>query len=194
MSENVTVPRELLVQIKRYMRCGEHSASRPHFVFVMTWVEEALASAAQTSPEPVAVYLVATGEVHEGQETYTRHEGAPPPLCDHERLYAAPIPEPASTAQKVCSECKHPIGSDACIHWVRLPEATSPEALAAFRGEPASTGGALTAEAIADLWDRNVGMPTAKYPLCALDIVCFARAIERAHGIAALPSDTGEAK
>jgi len=31
------------------------------------------------------VYLVATGVVHEGQETYTRHN-AQPPLCDAERL------------------------------------------------------------------------------------------------------------
>lgn len=37
------------------------------------------------------IFLVCTGEVHEGQETYTRHEGAPPPLCDFEGpLYAAP--------------------------------------------------------------------------------------------------------
>lgn len=36
------------------------------------------------------VYLVATGEVHEGEETYTRHEGAPPPLCDAECLYTRP--------------------------------------------------------------------------------------------------------
>ncbi len=36
------------------------------------------------------VYLVATGQEWEGQETYTRHEGSPPPLCDFEGpLYAA---------------------------------------------------------------------------------------------------------
>lgn len=34
------------------------------------------------------VYLVATGQLSEsGLETYTRHEGAPPPMCDAERLY-----------------------------------------------------------------------------------------------------------
>lgn len=33
------------------------------------------------------VYLVATGEVYEGRETYTRHEDAPPPMCDFEMLY-----------------------------------------------------------------------------------------------------------
>lgn len=32
------------------------------------------------------VYLVATGETHEGQETYTRHD-VRPPLCDAEVLY-----------------------------------------------------------------------------------------------------------
>ena len=40
-----------------------------------------------TEVKPARVYLVATGEVHEGQETYTRHDGAPPPLCDAECLY-----------------------------------------------------------------------------------------------------------
>jgi hypothetical protein len=40
--------------------------------------------------EPVKVYLVCTGELYEDQETYTRHEGAPPPLCDFERLYTSP--------------------------------------------------------------------------------------------------------
>ena len=46
-------------------------------------------SAAATQQEPV--FLVATGVVVEGQETYTRHEGAPPPLSDFETLYAAPV-------------------------------------------------------------------------------------------------------
>lgn len=41
------------------------------------------------------VYLVATGETHEGQETYTRHD-APPPLCESERLYSV-AQWPAST-------------------------------------------------------------------------------------------------
>lgn len=45
----------------------------------------------QPVSEPVAyVFLVATGEVYEGQETYTRHEGSPPPLCDSEALYTRP--------------------------------------------------------------------------------------------------------
>lgn len=42
------------------------------------------------------VYLVCTGETYEGKETYTRHEGSPPPLSDYETLYAAQPPqEPA---------------------------------------------------------------------------------------------------
>jgi hypothetical protein len=47
--------------------------------------------------EPVKrVYLVATGELHEGEETYTRHDDAPPPLCDAECLYTA---NPPATGQ-----------------------------------------------------------------------------------------------
>jgi hypothetical protein len=34
------------------------------------------------------VWIVATGEVYEGRETYTRHD-VRPPLCDAEKLYAA---------------------------------------------------------------------------------------------------------
>lgn len=45
----------------------------------------------QPEPEPIRVYLVATGEIHEGQETYTRHD-VRPPLCDAEVLYTHPAP------------------------------------------------------------------------------------------------------
>lgn len=54
-----------------------------------------LVAAAPAAAQPVAqeaVYLVATGETHNGEETYTRHDGAPPPLCDYERLYSTPPP------------------------------------------------------------------------------------------------------
>jgi hypothetical protein len=44
---------------------------------------------------PRKVYLVATGEIVGGEETYTRHDDAPPPLCDSELLYAS---APASQA------------------------------------------------------------------------------------------------
>ena len=36
------------------------------------------------------VFLVATGEEHEGEATYTRYDDKPPPLCDSECLFAAP--------------------------------------------------------------------------------------------------------
>lgn len=53
----------------------------------MNAVEVALATAAPALKTGKSVYLVATGETHAGFETYTRHEDAPPPLCDFERLY-----------------------------------------------------------------------------------------------------------
>ena len=40
--------------------------------------------------EPRKVFLVATGEDHEGEATYTRYDDKPPPLCDSECLFAAP--------------------------------------------------------------------------------------------------------
>jgi hypothetical protein len=49
--------------------------------------------APQAAPaqEPVKrVFIVATGEEHEGEATYTRYDDAPPPLCDSECLYATP--------------------------------------------------------------------------------------------------------
>src|SRR5574343_1847985 len=48
----------------------------------------------QAAPQPVAqerVFLVCTGETYCGEEPYTRHDGAPPPLCDFETLYTAPM-------------------------------------------------------------------------------------------------------
>lgn len=58
-------------------------------------------AAALAAPQPSlgAVYLVATGETHEGQETYTRHD-VRPPLCDAETLYAAPHPPVSAEAGK----------------------------------------------------------------------------------------------
>ena len=50
---------------------------------------EATQQAVQAEPGR-RVYLVATGELHEGEETYTRHDDAPPPLCDSECLYTTP--------------------------------------------------------------------------------------------------------
>lgn len=49
----------------------------------------ALASA-PVAGEAHRIFLVPTGEVYCGQETYTRHEGQPPVNTDNECLYAAP--------------------------------------------------------------------------------------------------------
>ena len=47
--------------------------------------------AANAGSEPVKrVFLVATGEEHEGEATYTRYDDAPPPLCDSECLCTHP--------------------------------------------------------------------------------------------------------
>ena len=47
------------------------------------------------------VFLVATGEIYEGQETYERYEGSPPPLCGYEVLYTVPQPAVAQGASEV---------------------------------------------------------------------------------------------
>jgi hypothetical protein len=77
---------------------------------------------AQAAPsEPVArVYLVATGETVDGQETYTRHEGSPPPLCDAECLY--------TTAQAAPSEPVAPFlwWQDSKAHWYADGEVNRP--------------------------------------------------------------------
>ncbi|MDM0024120.1 hypothetical protein [Variovorax saccharolyticus] len=52
------------------------------------------------------VYLVATGETHEGLETYTRHDNFPPPLCDSELLHAHPKPAAPATAEDAVSDAE----------------------------------------------------------------------------------------
>ena len=52
---------------------------------------------------PAKVYLVCTGEVVDGQETYTRHD-ATPPLCDFETLFASP----ASPAEQAATQAEAP--------------------------------------------------------------------------------------
>lgn len=82
--------------------CGDHLADvlRARIEALRAQVE-ALQKAAEHLPwighgadwtEAKPVYLVATGEVNEGQETYTRHD-APVPLADQEVLFTRP-PEP----------------------------------------------------------------------------------------------------
>lgn len=58
------------------------------------------------APEVGRVYLVATGEIHEGEETYTRHDNAPPPLCDSECLYTAPQEDSQPAPVMVNPPCK----------------------------------------------------------------------------------------
>lgn len=83
----------------------------------------ALASTTEATAGPAsgaAVFLVATGEEHEGLGTYTRHEGAPPPLCDFEGpLYATrATAEPA--AVPVAGEWRdHPNSID--VQWFVSP-------------------------------------------------------------------------
>jgi hypothetical protein len=77
--------------------------------------------------EPVAVYLVPTGETRNGHELYERHDSLPP-LCDAERLYAAappsqpvalpdemPVPDPhAADDDCNCEQVGHARGWNAC--------------------------------------------------------------------------------
>lgn len=85
-----------------YKNCSVIQDEQAHWALGV--IHDALRAPAQ-APSTGAVYLVATGEVVDGQETYTRHEGAPPPLCDFERLYATPpVVQPASPAVEVASE------------------------------------------------------------------------------------------
>ena len=51
---------------------------------------DGVASLSANAGEPRKVFLVATGEEHEGEATYTRYDDKPPPLCDSECLFASP--------------------------------------------------------------------------------------------------------
>ena len=53
-----------------------------------------LAAIRATQEPEQAVYLVCTGETHNGEETYTRHDVLPP-FCDAEKLYASPAAKDA---------------------------------------------------------------------------------------------------
>jgi hypothetical protein len=82
--DQVTVPRATVQQaLEALLLCDSKDAGK-----AMAAITALRAALEQPQPEPARrVYLVVTGEVHEGQETYTRHEGNPPPLCDFETLY-----------------------------------------------------------------------------------------------------------
>lgn len=63
--------------------------------------------AANAGSEPVKrVFLVHTGEEHEGEATYTRHDDAPPPLCDSECLYTHPSPPEGMVGGLQVYRCK----------------------------------------------------------------------------------------
>ena len=88
-------------------RAQEGKEQREYLVLEGDWPEfeptwraiEARMSVASTQQqaggEPQRIFLVPTGEIYEGEETYQRYEGSPPPLCDYEVLYTAqPAPDP----------------------------------------------------------------------------------------------------
>jgi hypothetical protein len=75
----------------------EYSHTPKDGMFWKPLFERNFAKASATGAEPAKVYLVCTGEVYEGQETYTRHDRAPQ-MCDFETLYATPT---TSTTGKV---------------------------------------------------------------------------------------------
>lgn len=88
-------------------RAQEGKEQREYLVLEGDWPEyeptwqaiEARVSGAphlqQADGEPQRIFLVPTGEIYEGEETYQRYEGSPPPLCDYEVLYTSqPAPEP----------------------------------------------------------------------------------------------------
>jgi hypothetical protein len=52
-----------------------------------------------------AIHLVCTGVVHENEETYTRHEGAPPPLCDFEGPLVPAMPSNLAQRIALALEC-----------------------------------------------------------------------------------------
>jgi hypothetical protein len=88
--------REVLLQSRLYVEAAStykgpdvHSVGdqeiREEANRLLSEIDAALAAAPMRGePASAAIFLVATGEVHEGKETYTRHEGRPPPLCDFE--------------------------------------------------------------------------------------------------------------
>lgn len=56
-----------------------------------------LSAALALPDEPSRVYLVATGEITNGMEQYTRHDTLPP-MADYETLYA--VPQPAAPVER----------------------------------------------------------------------------------------------
>jgi outer membrane murein-binding lipoprotein Lpp len=70
------------------------------------------------------VYLVATGEVHEGQETYTRHD-APVPMADQEVLFTRPpepLTRPAVKYVPIAADLRNSNGNHPNDNELRTPE------------------------------------------------------------------------
>ena len=136
------------------------------------------------------VYLVATGQGHEGRETYTRHEGAPPPLCDSERLFttppaAQPVAVPAGWAlvpvdpspDMLRAGCWSGSGDvSVSEEWARR-EVWGRMLAASPATPPAASAKPLTQQEIIKLWGAKSDGPSNA------ELVSFARSIERAHGI-----------
>ena len=160
-------------------------------------VEELYARAAPTPPtapaQSNAVYLVATGEVYEGQETYTRHD-VRPPMCDAEKLFSA---VPAQDAQGVpAAAWMHVEDPRRLISAMQKEDAEKSGGASAFsvknytialihRHEAAALRASSPADTREPLTDEQIDA----IPFRALDIGAdasfreFARAIEAHHGI-----------
>lgn len=73
---------------KRHPKPTHENSTWAHCAKMDDW--EVWQARAGAAPAARKVFLVATGETSDGAETYTRHDDAPPPLCDAECLYTAP--------------------------------------------------------------------------------------------------------
>jgi len=74
--------------------CGQAERQRDDAIEERDQARAELAAIRATQEPEQAVYLVCTGETHNGEETYTRHDVLPP-LCDTEKLYASPVAKDA---------------------------------------------------------------------------------------------------
>jgi hypothetical protein len=79
---------------------------------MLAHADRILAAPIPAIPAKGRVYLVATGETHEGRETYTRHDGKPPALCDSECLYTSPaIPAEGQAWRDAFSKISHALAA-----------------------------------------------------------------------------------
>lgn len=78
-----------LIRWHHFGECRTDDGQLPEPAQVDKLLREAIAAEEAQGVE--SVYLVATGLVHDEQETYTRHD-VRPPLCDAEKLFSHPAP------------------------------------------------------------------------------------------------------